>query len=79
MKKKKKNKKEEGEEIVAVINITIGDDTFIVPIDNWNKAVEEGRTMPIVLGDELHFFTPDDYQKIKLTISSEVVKNKWEL
>jgi hypothetical protein len=75
----KKKKEKEGEELVAVINVTIGDDTFIVPIDNWNKAVEEGRTMPIVLGDELHFFTPDDYQKVKLAISSEIVNKKYNI
>lgn len=74
---KKKKKEEVIDEIVAVVNIQIGDDTFIVPIDNWNKAVEEGRTMPIVLGEELHFFTPEDYQKVKLAISSEIVNKKY--
>ena len=53
------------DEIVAVINITIGDDTYIVPIDNWNKAVEEGRTKPVVLENELHFMTEEDYNKIQ--------------
>jgi len=75
----KKKKEEVIDEIVAVVNITIGDDTFIVPIDNWNRAVEEGRTMPIVLGEELHFFTPEDYQKVKLAISSEIVNKKYEI
>jgi hypothetical protein len=74
---KKKKKEEVIDEIVAVVNIQIGDDTFIVPVDNWNKAVEEGRTMPIVLGEELHFFTPEDYQKVKLAISSEIVNKKY--
>jgi len=59
-----KKKKEIIDEIVAVVNITIGDDTFMVPVDNWNKAVEEGRTKPVVVGDELHFFNESDYDKI---------------
>jgi hypothetical protein len=71
-----KKKKEEGEELVAVINVAIGDDNYLVPIDNWNKAVEEGRTMPIILGDELHFFTPEDYDKIRVAISSN---KKWSI
>ena len=61
-------KKEEGEELVAVIKITIGDDKFIVPIDNYNKAIEEGRTKPIIVGEELHFFSEEDYNKIKRNI-----------
>jgi len=61
-------KKEEGEELVAVIKITIGDDKFIVPIDNYNKAIEEGRTKPVVVGEELHFFSEEDYNKIKRNI-----------
>jgi hypothetical protein len=58
-------KEEEENEIVAVINFTFGEVSYIVPVDNWNTAVEEGRTMPIILGDELHFMTPDDYKKIE--------------
>lgn len=53
------------DEIVAVINFTIDDVSYIVPVDNWNAAVEEGRTMPVILGDELHFVTPEDYKKIE--------------
>lgn len=57
--------KEDEEEVVAVINFTIGEVSYIVPVDNWNLSVEEGRTMPVILGDELHFVTPSDYKKIE--------------
>ena len=53
------------DEIVAVINFTIDDVSYIVPVDNWNAAVEEGRTMPVILGDELYFVTTEDYKKIE--------------
>ena len=70
----KKKKEEVIDEIVAVVNITIGDDTFIVPVDNWNKAVEEGRTKPVVVGDELHFFSESDYDKIAKSMLSKSIK-----
>ena len=69
-----KKKKEVIDEIVAVVNITIGDDTFVVPVDNWNKAVEEGRTKPVVVGDELHFFNESDYDKISKSMLSRTKK-----
>jgi hypothetical protein len=75
---KKKKKEEVIDEIVAVVNITIGDDTFIVPVDNWNKAVEEGRTKPVVVGEELHFFTPEDYDTITKALLLEKNK-KWQV
>jgi hypothetical protein len=59
-------KKEEIDELVAVVNIKIGENDYIVPIDNWNKAVEEGRTKPVILGNELHFFNEDEWNKLKL-------------
>lgn len=60
-----KKKKQEKEDVVAVIEFVYADNRYIVPIDNWNKAIEEGRTEPVILGDELHFFTKEDYDKIK--------------
>lgn len=59
-------KKKEIDELVAVVNIKIGENDYIVPIDNWNKAVEEGRTKPVILGNELHFFNEDEWNKLKL-------------
>lgn len=63
--------KKEIDEIVAVVNIKIGENDYIVPIDNWNKAVEEGRTNPVILGEELHFFNDDDYNKLKTFIEKK--------
>ena len=65
-----KEKKDEKEDIVAVIEITIGEEKFIVPIDNWNAAVKEGRTEAVILGNELHFMTVEDYERIKLVLQS---------
>jgi len=58
-------KEEKDDELVAVINIEIGNEIFIVPIDNYNKAIAEGRNKPVILGEELHFFTEDDFKQIK--------------
>jgi len=63
-------KKKKEEEVVAVIEFVFSNNRFIVPLDNWNKAIEEGRTEAIILGDELHFFTKEDYNKIKSAVSS---------
>lgn len=60
-------KEENDDELVAVIKITIGENEYLVPLDNWNKAVKEERTNPVILGDELHFFNDKDYEKIKRT------------
>jgi hypothetical protein len=65
-------KKEEIDELVAVVNIKIGENDYIVPIDNWNKAVEEGRTKPVILGNELHFFNEDEWNKLKLFYNKNI-------
>jgi hypothetical protein len=65
-------KKEEIDELIAVVNIKIGENDYIVPIDNWNKAVEEGRTKPVILGNELHFFNEDEWNKLKLFYNKNI-------
>lgn len=49
----------------AIIKFIIEGEEYLVPLDNWNKAVEEMRTNAVVIGDELHFFNDSDYEKIK--------------
>jgi len=53
------------DEIVAVINVEFRGENYLVPIDNWNKAVEEGRTKVVIVDNELHFFSEEDYKIIE--------------
>lgn len=59
---------EEDNELTAVIKVIIKGVEYLVPIDNWNKAITEQRTKPIILGDELHFVTQEDWNKIESAI-----------
>ena len=49
---------------VAVIKVIIGETEWLVPIDEWDSAVQEGRTKVITYNDSIRFVTPEFYDAI---------------
>ena len=46
---------------VAVIKVIIGETEWFVPVDEWDLAVQEGRTKVITYNDSIRFVTPEIY------------------
>lgn len=46
---------------VAVIKVIIGETEWFVPVDEWDLAIEEGRTKAITYNDSIRFVTPEIY------------------
>lgn len=51
---------------LAVITIDINGEKWNVPLDEWDKAVEEGRTKVVTSGNKLFFITEEHYELIKV-------------
>ena len=47
---------------IAVIKVIIGDDEWLVPVDEWDLAVKEGRTKAITYNDSIRFVTEEEYK-----------------
>ncbi|MFY8170039.1 MAG: hypothetical protein ACOVK2_02865 [Candidatus Fonsibacter sp.] len=50
---------------LAVITIDINGEKWNVPLEEWNKAVEENRTKVITSNNKLFFVTEEQYELIK--------------
>ena len=46
---------------VAVIKVIIGETEWLVPVDEWDLAIQEGRTKAITYNDSIRFVTPEIY------------------
>lgn len=62
-----------GSEVEAVATITIGESKYLMPIEDYEKAKEEGRTRPIIYGEKLIFV--DDETAEDLKVLEEWLKN----
>lgn len=51
---------------LAVITIDINGEKWNVPLDEWNKAVEEKRTKVVTSGNKLFFITEEQYELISV-------------
>lgn len=62
-----------GSEAEVVATITIGESKYLMPIEDYEKAKEEGRTRPIIYGEKLIFV--DDETAEDLKVLEEWLKN----
>lgn len=51
---------------LAVITIDINGEKWNVPLDEWNKAVEEERTKVVTSNNKLFFITEEEYKLINV-------------
>lgn len=56
----------DNEKPLAVITIEINGEKWNVPLDEWNKAVEESRTKVVTAGNKLFFITEEQYKLIEI-------------
>jgi len=59
------NDPRDNETPLAVITIDINGELWNVPLEEWNKAVEENRTKVVTSGNKLFFVTEENYELIK--------------